>query len=61
MAHVLLMSIQPDYKEVWHTFYSCATPLLLVIILAQANAYSRALVTLRLSGTVSVYSEICLQ
>ena len=33
-------------------FHSCAKPLLLVIILAWANAYLRALVTLRLSGTV---------
>jgi len=30
----------------------CATPLLLAIILVQANAYSRALTTLHLSGTV---------
>ena len=30
----------------------CATLLLLVIILERANAYSRALVTLHLSGTV---------
>ena len=30
-----------------------ATPLYLAIILAQANVYSRASVTLRVSGTVS--------
>jgi len=40
-------------KEVWYAFYSCATPLLLAIILARANAYPRALATLRLSSTVS--------
>ena len=33
-------------------FLSCATPLLLAIILARANAYLRALATLHLSGTV---------
>jgi len=33
-------------------FRSCAMPLLLAIILARANAYSQALVMLRLSSTV---------
>ena len=33
-------------------FHSHATPLLLAIILAQANAYLQALTTLRLSGTI---------
>ena len=37
-----------------------ATPLYLAIILARANAYSRASVTLRLSGTVcKELSDIC--
>ena len=44
----------PLIKEAWHTFRSCATRLLLAIILARANAYSRALTTLRLSSTVVV-------
>ena len=35
---------------------TCATPPVLVIILARANAYSRALATLHLSGTVC---DIC--
>jgi len=39
-------------KETWHAFRLCATPLLLAIILARANAYSRALATLRLSSAV---------
>ena len=42
----------PLIKEAWHMFHSCATPLLLVIILVRANAYSRAFTMLRLSGTV---------
>ena len=55
MAHNLLVSIQPSYKEVWHAFRSCATPLLLAIILMRVNAYSRALAMLHLSGTVCMY------
>jgi len=39
-------------------FRSCAMPLLLAIILARANAYSRALATLRLSGTVAALVSI---
>jgi len=43
----------PIIKEAWHTFRSCAMPLLLVIIiLTQTNSYLRALATLCLSGTV---------
>ena len=37
-----------------------ATPLYLEIILAQANAYSRASVALRLSGTVSGPDDLIL-
>ena len=42
----------PYIKEAWHTFHSCAMPLLLAIILVQTNSHSRALATLHLSGTV---------
>jgi len=42
----------PLIKEAWHTFHLCAMPLLYAIILGRANAYSWALVTLRLSSTV---------
>ena len=53
MTHVSLVSIQhPLIKEAWDTFYLCATPLLLAIILARANAYSLALTTLCLNGCV---------
>ena len=37
-----------------------ATPLYLAIILARANAYSRASATLRMSGTVSISSFLIL-
>ena len=39
---------------------TCAVPLLLAIILAWANAYSRALTTLHLSGTVFGLAKILL-
>ena len=42
----------PVIKEAWHEFSSCATPILLAIILTRANSYSRVLAMLHLSGTV---------
>ena len=39
-------------------FRSCAMPLLLVMILAQANACLRALATLCLSGTVCMNNAV---
>ena len=52
VAHISLTSIQPAYKRGVAHVLLYAKPLLLAIILARANAYSRALATLRLSGTV---------
>ena len=53
MWHTFRLRVfNPLVKEVWHAFRLCGTPLLLAIILARANAYSRALMTLHLSGTV---------
>jgi len=50
----------PLIKKVWHAFRSCATSLLLAIILTRANAYSRALAMLHLSGTINkVYKFSC--
>ena len=49
-----LQVFNPLIKKAWHAFHSCAMPLLLAIILVQANAYSRALATLHLSGTVCI-------
>ena len=47
-----LQVFNPLKKEAWQMFCSCAIPPLLPSVLVRANAYLRALVMLRLSGTV---------
>ena len=54
MAPISLVNILPVYSGVNIREQMGATPLYLAIILARANAYSRASAKLRLSGTVNV-------
>jgi len=54
VAPISLVNILPVYSGVNIREQMGATPLYLAIILARANAYSRASAKLRLSGTVNV-------